>query len=100
MFKFMFSEIQSKKVLWVTPGGGVKKDENFEQALNRELFEETGLALNLIGPWIWTKKGIFNGRKVDFISYEKYYLIKMDNLDISFENMTLNEARTLKGYKW
>ncbi|OAA90760.1 hypothetical protein [Clostridium ljungdahlii] len=25
LFKFVFPEIQSKKVLWVTPGGGVKK---------------------------------------------------------------------------
>ncbi|WP_063554637.1 hypothetical protein [Clostridium ljungdahlii] len=67
--------------------------------LKRELFEETGLVLNLIGPWIWTKKVVFNGRKGDFISYKRYYLIKMNNLDISFGNMTLNEARTLKGNK-
>lgn len=38
LFKFKFSEIQSKKVLWVTPGGRVEEGENFEQALKSEEF--------------------------------------------------------------
>ncbi len=99
LFKFRFPQIH-EKVLWVTPGGGVEEGGNFEQALKRELFEETGLIFNSIGPWVWTKEVVFNGKKGDFVSYERYYLIKSDNTDISVENMTLDDVRTLNGYKW
>lgn len=100
LFKFIFKEMFEEKVIWVTPGGGVEPGEDFEATLKRELFEETGLILKSIGPWIWTKEVLFKGKESDFISYERYYLINTNNKDISFDNMTLNEVTTLKGFKW
>jgi 8-oxo-dGTP diphosphatase len=100
LFKFIFKEMLEEKVIWVTPGGGVEPGEDFEAALKRELFEETGLSFKSIGPWIWTKEVLFKGKEREFISHERYYLIKINNTDISFENMTLNEVTTLRGFKW
>lgn len=32
--------------MWIIPGGGVETDESYEQALIREVFEETGLDIS------------------------------------------------------
>ena len=52
LLKFIFGS----KMWWVTPGGGPEEGERFEEALRREVFEETGVKLDEIGPWIWTKE--------------------------------------------
>jgi len=37
------STIEFTEGFWVTPGGGVEKNENFEDTLKREILEETGI---------------------------------------------------------
>ncbi|MCM3571484.1 NUDIX hydrolase [Neobacillus mesonae] len=38
-----------RKDTWELPGGGVDNEETLDQALIREIFEETGIKVNLIG---------------------------------------------------
>lgn len=59
---------------WLTPGGGLEPSETFEEAARRELHEETGLHVEDIGPWVWTRRHRYPwaGRMCD--QYERFFV--------------------------
>jgi 8-oxo-dGTP diphosphatase len=60
---------------WATPGGGVARGESDEEALCRELAEETGLDGFELGPIVWTRTHLFELGDWDG-QVERYYLVR------------------------
>jgi 8-oxo-dGTP pyrophosphatase MutT (NUDIX family) len=77
----------------------VDPGETFEAGAVRELWEETGIVAPL-GPCVWSRRWIVNydGRVYDFD--ERFFLVRVDSVEISAENITDWERLVLTEHRW
>ncbi|MDQ3705675.1 MAG: NUDIX domain-containing protein [Chloroflexota bacterium] len=85
---------------WATLGGGLERDETFEQAAKRELWEETGITDAEIGPCLWTRERKFVVQGEDILSQERYFLVRVPGGEISLDNLFENERLTYRDHRW
>ncbi|AKS38148.1 DNA mismatch repair protein MutT [Anoxybacillus gonensis] len=99
--KFEFTDVVGNVVLWVTPGGGVKKNETPIEALKRELREELNITVDIHGEPLFEIDILIEGKNGSFISREIYYKITIQsNTIFSIENMTEKEKNMFVDLKW
>ncbi|MHB1485534.1 MAG: NUDIX domain-containing protein [Saccharofermentanales bacterium] len=102
LFQFHFANLQDERTIWVTPGGKVEKGEDYQDCLEREIYEELGI--NIICP----EKPSYKREMVcvksngdEFLSVERYYVIYFDDdNEFSYENWTQAEKNLTKNACW
>ena len=87
--------------LWLTPGGGVSDGEAREEALRREVWEETGLRLVAPAPLIWRREHTYavRGRRVR--QSEDIHLVRTPRFEATDANNPEDGERSIfRGFRW
>ncbi len=87
-------------IYWGTPGGGLEPDESFEQAARRELWEETGIQIDSVGPCVWHYERVLQIGAQRLHRHERSFLVNVPTAVVSLANMLVYEHETHRAYRW
>ena len=89
-----------RQTFWLTPGGSLHPGESFEDALLREIFEETGLRLSHPGHWVWTspKRVVRDGQPVDTLA--RVYIQRVPAFEPTPTALTPQERDSFRELRW
>lgn len=85
---------------WFLPGGGALPGESLEDAVRREVYEETGARLGAVGPVAWERlvSFPFDGRQ--FEQHEWIFVVRTTRFEVEPTALTELELRLTTGYRW
>jgi 8-oxo-dGTP pyrophosphatase MutT (NUDIX family) len=87
---------------WITPGGGIDEGESAEDAARREVFEETGIRLDQLGPVVMSRSLEFEFEGTWIAQDEVFFIARIGWADHTLDTSGWNELerRSLTELRW
>ena len=102
LFRFMFKRGPlAGQTYWATPGGALEAGESFADAARRELFEETGILRDAVGPQVAERKFAFQLNDGEYVmAEERFFLVRVTDQSLSRDHWMPIEIEVMTDHRW